>query len=136
MKKTYTAADIEELLALQRMLDVLSLNTIVTTENTDKMGTIEFGDLLSDDKPGPQEILDAKLAKERLIKYVNKLPPRQCKIIKLRFGLEDGEVKTLDEVGAMYGVTRERIRQIEMKALGRLRWLIKVKDKCRNIEDF
>ena len=52
---------------------------------------------------------------------MNKLTPREAKVLKLRFGLEDGRARTLEEVGKVFGVTRERIRQIEAKALRKLR---------------
>ena len=59
--------------------------------------------------------------KEQLEEVMNTLTPREAKVLKLRFGLEDGKARTLEEVGREFEVTRERIRQIEAKALRKLR---------------
>ena len=59
--------------------------------------------------------------KEQLAEVMNTLTPREAKVLKLRFGLEDGRARTLEEVGKEFEVTRERIRQIEAKALRKLR---------------
>ena len=59
--------------------------------------------------------------KEQLDEVMNTLTPREAKVLKLRFGLEDGRARTLEEVGKEFDVTRERIRQIEAKALRKLR---------------
>ena len=59
--------------------------------------------------------------KEQLDEVMNTLTPREAKVLKLRFGLEDGRARTLEEVGKEFEVTRERIRQIEAKALRKLR---------------
>ena len=61
------------------------------------------------------------LLKEQLEEVMNTLTPREAKVLKLRFGLEDGKSRTLEEVGREFNVTRERIRQIEAKALRKLR---------------
>lgn len=128
--------DIRKILDLVRMLDVKSLNSIATTYKNDDDSGVEIGDLIQDDSPGPQDIIERNELKTKLLKYVNELPPREMQIIKLRFGFVDGHAKTLDEIGSMYGVTRERIRQIETKAFKKLRWRIMVKGKCHNVNDF
>ena len=61
------------------------------------------------------------LLKEQLMDVLNTLTPREEKVLRLRFGLEDGRARTLEEVGGVFDVTRERIRQIEAKALRKLR---------------
>ena len=71
---------------------------------------------------------------EKLLKYVEKLPQRERQILELRYGLKDGIIRTLEEVGRIFNVTRERIRQIENKAIMQLRELSK-KDNIKKIED-
>ncbi len=71
--------------------------------------------------PQPLEIASQQLLKAQICDALNKLTERERKIIVLRFGLEDGKFRTLEEVGREFGITRERIRQIEAKALRKLR---------------
>lgn len=74
-----------------------------------------------DDAPAPVEAASYSLLKEQLIEVLKTLTPREEKVLRLRFGLEDGRQRTLEEVGKEFNVTRERIRQIEAKALRKLR---------------
>ena len=69
----------------------------------------------------PEEYATNELLKDEIAEVLLTLTEREEKVIKLRFGLEDGKSRTLEEVGQMFGVTRERIRQIEAKALRKLR---------------
>ena len=79
-------------------------------------------DFLPDDAtPTPGELVDARLLKERIHEVLRSLAPREREVIELRFGLKDGTPKTLDEVARQYGITRERIRQIEARGLLKLR---------------
>ena len=81
-----------------------------------------LGDFIpDDDSPAPQDSAAYTLLKEQLEEVMNTLTPREAKVLKLRFGLEDGKARTLEEVGKEFQVTRERIRQIEAKALRKLR---------------
>ena len=81
-----------------------------------------LGDFIQDeDSPAPQDSASFTLMKEQLDEVMNTLTPREAKVLKLRFGLEDGRARTLEEVGKEFDVTRERIRQIEAKALRKLR---------------
>ncbi|MEA4852810.1 MAG: RNA polymerase sigma factor RpoD [Christensenella sp.] len=81
-----------------------------------------LGDFIPDDEaPAPAEAAAFTLLKEQLIDVLDTLTPREEKVLKLRFGLEDGRARTLEEVGKEFQVTRERIRQIEAKALRKLR---------------
>ena len=128
--------DVRKLLDLSKLLDVASLNTKARRNKVEDNDETEIGDFVVDDGPGPQEIIEQRDIHARLTAYVEKLPPRECQIIKLRFGLIDGHAKTLEEVGKMYGVGRERIRQLESKGLKKLRWLIMVKGKYHSIESF
>ena len=74
-----------------------------------------------DDAPAPSEAASYVLLKEQLVDVLQTLTPREAKVLKLRFGLIDGRQRTLEEVGKEFNVTRERIRQIEAKALRKLR---------------
>ena len=81
-----------------------------------------LGDFIPDeDAPAPSEAASFMLLKEQLSSVLDTLSPRESMVLKLRFGLEDGRARTLEEVGKEFDVTRERIRQIEAKALRKLR---------------
>ncbi len=81
-----------------------------------------LGDFIPDeDAPAPQDAASSTLLKEQLNSVLETLSPREAKVLSLRFGLEDGRARTLEEVGEEFKVTRERIRQIEAKALRKLR---------------
>lgn len=81
-----------------------------------------LGDFISDEEvPEPAEAASYTLLKEQLLEVLDTLTPREEKVLKLRFGIEDGRTRTLEEVGKEFNVTRERIRQIEAKALRKLR---------------
>ena len=81
-----------------------------------------LGDFIPDeDAPAPAEAAAFTLLKEQLLDVLDTLTDREKKVLKLRFGLDDGRARTLEEVGKEFQVTRERIRQIEAKALRKLR---------------
>ncbi|MBQ7245712.1 MAG: RNA polymerase sigma factor RpoD [Firmicutes bacterium] len=81
-----------------------------------------LGDFIEDDNvPAPAEAAAFAMLKEQLMEVLDELTDREQKVLKLRFGLEDGRARTLEEVGKEFDVTRERIRQIEAKALRKLR---------------
>ena len=81
-----------------------------------------LGDFIPDtDAPEPSEVASFSLLKEQLVDVLKTLTPREEKVLRLRFGIEDGRTRTLEEVGKEFNVTRERIRQIEAKALRKLR---------------
>ena len=81
-----------------------------------------LGDFIQDENvPEPAEAPALTLLKEQLNEVLGTLTEREQKVLKLRFGLEDGRARTLEEVGKVFNVTRERIRQIEAKALRKLR---------------
>jgi RNA polymerase primary sigma factor len=89
---------------------------------TDEEGDSELGDFIEDeDSPAPDEKVTAGMLQELLRDVMQDLPPREVRILQLRYGLVDGETYTLEEVGRKLGVTRERVRQIEAQALSRLR---------------
>jgi len=88
----------------------------------DEDGDSTFGDFVEDvNSPAPAEEVATHLLGEQLQQALDRLPPREAQILRLRYGLEDGRVYTLEEVGQTIGVTRERVRQLEAQALNRLR---------------
>jgi len=95
----------------------LSLET-PTDEDEDSV----LGDFIEDaEAPAPAEAVTQNMLKEQIQEILLSLPPREVRILQLRYGLVDGESYTLEEVGKKLGVTRERVRQIEAQALSRLR---------------
>ncbi len=80
-----------------------------------------FGEFVPDDSMEPNELAGQELLREQMVEVLSSLTPREAEVLGLRFGLTDGKSHTLEEVGARFGVTRERIRQIETKAIRRLR---------------
>ena len=95
----------------------VSLETPIGEEEDSHLGDF----IPDDDAPAPSEAASFLLLKEQLMDVLNTLTPREEKVLRLRFGLEDGRARTLEEVGGVFDVTRERIRQIEAKALRKLR---------------
>lgn len=92
-----------------------------------------LGDFIPDsDAPAPEDKAAYMLLREQLIDVLDSLTAREAKVLKLRFGLEDGRARTLEEVGGEFNVTRERIRQIEAKALRKLRH----PSRSRKLKDF
>ena len=95
----------------------ISLETPVGEEEESNLGNF----IPDEDAPSPSEQAASDLLKEHIEDVMSTLTPREAKVLKLRFGLEDGRMRTLEEVGKEFMVTRERIRQIEAKALRKLR---------------
>ena len=95
----------------------VSLETPIGEEEDSHLGDF----IPDDDAPAPADAASMLLLKEQLNEVLKTLTPREAKVLALRFGLEDGHPHTLEEVGSEFGVTRERIRQIEAKALRKLR---------------
>ena len=95
---------------------------MVETINKVKKVNSQLGDFIPDeDAPAPSDVASHTMLKEQLAEVLSTLTPREEKVLRLRFGLEDGRSRTLEEVGKEFNVTRERIRQIEAKALRKLR---------------
>lgn len=95
----------------------VSLETPIGEEEDSHLGDF----IPDDDAPAPAEAAAFSLLKEQLVDVLDTLTPREQKVLRLRFGLDDGRARTLEEVGKKFEVTRERIRQIEAKALRKLR---------------
>ena len=97
--------------------DPVSLETPIGEEEDSHLG-----DFIEDEKTTtPSESVAFTMLKEQLLGVLDTLTPREEKVLRLRFGLDDGHQRTLEEVGREFHVTRERIRQIEAKALRKLR---------------
>ena len=102
---------------LKIALEPVSLETPIGEEEDSHLGDF----IPDDDAPEPAEVASFTLLKEQLVEVLGTLTPREEKVLRLRFGIEDGRTRTLEEVGKEFNVTRERIRQIEAKALRKLR---------------
>ena len=97
--------------------DPVSLETPIGEEEDSHLG-----DFIEDDTAiAPSDMAESNMLKEQLIKVLSTLTPREEKVLRLRYGLDDGRPRTLEEVGKEFNVTRERIRQIEAKALRKLK---------------
>ena len=108
---------VEKVMEIQKIAqDPVSLETPIGEEDDSHLGDF----IQDDDSPAPQDSAAYTMLKEQLEEVMGTLTPREAKVLKLRFGLEDGKARTLEEVGREFDVTRERIRQIEAKALRKL----------------
>ena len=108
--------------------DPVSLETPIGEEDDSHLG-----DFIKDERTmGPEEYATVEMLKEELSSVLLTLTDREEKVLRLRFGLDDGQCRTLEEVGQIFGVTRERIRQIEAKALRKLRH----PSRSRKLKDF
>jgi RNA polymerase primary sigma factor len=88
-------------------------------------GLTTLGELQFDQRaPSPEDLVFGQLTADEVNQLLERLPDRQAEVIRLRFGVDDDKPRTLEEIGSRYGVTRERIRQIEMKAMETLRRLV------------
>ena len=109
---------IEKVMEIQKIAqDPVSLETPIGEEDDSHLGDF----IQDDDSPAPQDAAAYTMLKEQLDEVMSTLTPREAKVLRLRFGLDDGKARTLEEVGKEFDVTRERIRQIEAKALRKLR---------------
>ena len=109
---------VEKVAEIQKIAqDPVSLETPIGEEDDSHLGDF----IQDDDTPAPQDVAAYTLLKEQLDEVMSTLTPREAKVLRLRFGLDDGKTRTLEEVGKEFDVTRERIRQIEAKALRKLR---------------
>lgn len=106
---------------VENMIQVARRPLSLETPTDDEEDSV-LGDFIEDDEaPPPDDTATYNLLREHLEDVLNSLPPREVRILQLRYGLLDGQAYTLEEVGRKMGVTRERVRQIEAQALSRLR---------------
>lgn len=112
---------------IQRVMSMepASLNTLIETEAGDP---VELQEFIPDNGPSVEDIVFDRLDSEQVREMLKILSPREAIVITMRYGLNDYRPKTLEEVGDYFKVTRERIRQIEAKALRKLRHTFKEKD--------
>ena len=109
---------VEKVMEIQKIAqDPVSLETPIGEEDDSHLGDF----IQDEDSPAPQDAASYTLLREQLEEVMKTLTPREAKVLRLRFGLDDGKSRTLEEVGKEFDVTRERIRQIEAKALRKLR---------------
>ena len=109
---------VEKVREIMRVAQVpVSLETPIGEEEDSHLGDF----IPDEDAPAPSDVASHTMLKEQLAEVLSTLTPREEKVLRLRFGLEDGRSRTLEEVGKEFNVTRERIRQIEAKALRKLR---------------
>lgn len=100
----------------------ISRRTLSLEEPVGEEEETELGSFIEDEStPPPPETVDRALLREKIEELLDTLPAREARVLRLRFGLHDGHYYTLEEVGRKFGLTRERIRQIEVQALNRLR---------------
>ena len=109
---------VERVMEIQKIAqDPVSLETPIGEEEDSHLGDF----IQDEDSPAPHDAASYTMLREQLDEVMNTLTPREAKVLRLRFGLDDGKTRTLEEVGKEFDVTRERIRQIEAKALRKLR---------------
>ena len=108
--------------------DPVSLETPIGEEEDSHLGDF----IPDEDAPAPADAASLIMLKEKLGEVLSTLTEREEKVLRLRFGLEDGRSRTLEEVGQQFDVTRERIRQIEAKALRKLRH----PSRSKKVKDF
>ena len=109
---------VEKVMEIQKIAqDPVSLETPIGEEDDSHLGDF----IQDEDSPAPQDAASYTLLREQLEEVMKTLTPREAKVLRLRFGLDDGKARTLEEVGKEFDVTRERIRHIEGKALRKLR---------------
>jgi RNA polymerase primary sigma factor len=124
--------DVEKIYQIEKIdQDTVSLESPVGSDDDD--GKSVLGDFIKDDKIlAPDQEVSRRILGDQLREILDELSPKEREILKLRHGLEDGIYHTLEEVGKKFGVTRERIRQIEAKALERIR----THDKAKRLRSY
>lgn len=117
MQKVYTVKDVERIQQIAQ--DIVSLDAPIKNEEGEDA---TVGAMIADTAPSPEDLSIQTEKREFLYKAIQKcLRPREVQIMTMRYGLKDGIGTTLAEIGDMYGITRERVRQIEMSAMRKLR---------------
>ena len=116
---------------IERVKNIQNITSLATPIGDEDGANV--GDTIADNKNNqPEEIIEKLINKEEVENMLAKLPEKEAKIIKLRFGLDLGYPRTLEEVGKILNITRERVRQIEAKAIRRLRY----PSRTKQIKDY
>jgi len=118
LEKEYSEEKIKKLLLAEKLLGVASLDKSLVFGEEDSGA---LSNVVPDPDKSPEDSALDNIENEEIGAVLNELKDKEKKVIILRFGLDGGEERTLEEIGAMFGVTRERVRQIEEKALAKLR---------------
>ena len=120
---------VEKIYEIQRISqDPVSLEKPIGEEEDSRL--VDFNE--DHDTPSPAALAESNMLKEKINEVLAMLTPRENEVIRRRYGLDDGKPKTLEEVGKEFNVTRERIRQIEAKALRKLRH----PNRAKKLKDF
>jgi RNA polymerase primary sigma factor len=120
---------------LNNSKSIFSLNSPISNDSEGE-GDSEMIDFIKDNAPTPEQIGEKMIIRDTIEELINQLKPREAMVLKMRYGFLDGKQKTLEEVGAFFNVTRERIRQIENKSLRKLRHPKRSKVIKSLLEDF
>ncbi|MCR5504123.1 MAG: sigma-70 family RNA polymerase sigma factor [Elusimicrobiaceae bacterium] len=130
MKKTKTRTR-NMLELIERVKNIQNMTSLAAPIGEEDGANV--GDTIADKKNNqPEEIIEKLIKREEVENILTKLSEKEAKIIKLRFGIDSGYPRTLEEVGKMFNVTRERVRQIEAKAIRRLRH----PSRARQLKDY
>ena len=121
--KPWTAEDVQQLLNLVEILNVDSLDRVIDLDGEHGHART-VADTVLDTSNNPQDLIEEKEKTQVLLKYIEQLKPSMQSVLKYRYGLYDGAYHTLDETGKRYNVTRERIRQVEQKAITKLKEML------------
>jgi RNA polymerase primary sigma factor len=120
---------------LNNSKSIFSLNSPISNDSEGE-GDSEMIDFIKDNAPTPEQIGEKMIIRDTIEELINQLKPREAMVLKMRYGFLDGKQKTLEEVGAFFNVTRERIRQIENKSFRKLRHPKRSKVIKSLLEDF
>ena len=122
-QKKWTAEDIAKI--QQYAQEAISLDILIDSEHSRIDEESRLIDFIVDDAPSLFEVFLQKEDRSTIIEAIHKLRPREIQVLLLRYGFVTGDVMTLEEIGQRYNITRERVRQIEEKALANLHEIIK-----------
>lgn len=130
----YSSKQIERILGAYNLKNISSLNRLSSPEKGDESS--KLGDFIENpESPSPEEIAVADELREKLSEVMKELQEREARVLKLRFGWDGNGPRTLEEIGKMFGVSRERVRQIEKQALDKLRHPVRAR-KLAEFKEF
>lgn len=117
----WTAELVEKILAIDNIFNVTSLDAVVASNDDDKDGSDMYTFVEDTETPSPEEVAIKNDIKTKVKEAIQRLKPQQIKVLTMRFGIENDREMTLDEIGKTMNLTRERVRQIEVTALRKMR---------------